>query len=259
MHAERAAEVLTKDSLRASTPLLGMQCFTGSPTVVELLGYRGFDFVVIDMEHTPVDIDTVAHMIRAANASSITPLVRTPGLDANLVTRLLDAGAAGIHFPRVQSADEAQRAVDAVKYPLEGNRGLGGYIRASQYADPSDWDQYVERANKETFVSLILEDMNGVNSIEAIAKVPGIDVVSVGRADLAQSMGHTNIGHPDVVEAAKHVASVCRENDITIGRAPTSLDDAKALMEEGVRFLNLAPDVIWFSRLFKQITSTLRD
>lgn len=250
--------MLSRDSLARGDVALGMQVFSGSPVSVEIIGFSGFDFVVIDMEHSSVGVETAAHMIRAAHASGVTPLVRPPSLEPKLVTQLMEAGAAGVHFPGVSSVEDAASAVRAVKYPPNGWRGACPYTRAAGYSELSGWPSHVAKANENSIVSLLIEGATAVDQIDDIVAVPGIDIISVGRVDLAQSMGLDGDGqHPRVNELVERVSDACKRANVAIGSAPPTLERARELRDEGVQFLNMAPDTIWLARQCRAIRESL--
>src|SRR5687768_11517791 len=155
----------------------GIIVFTGSPMVVELSAAAGLDFVILDMEHSALDLDRCAHLIRAADASGITPFVRVPEVDAALIKKLLNLGAAGIAVPHA-NLENCNAALKAVKYAPEGERGACPIVRAASYS-PRDWNDYAAQANNAVMVIPLLEDKATIESIDALAAMPGLDVFFV--------------------------------------------------------------------------------
>jgi 4-hydroxy-2-oxoheptanedioate aldolase len=173
---------------------------------VDLCGPMGFDFVLIDCEHGPMSPETVEPMIRAAEAAGISPLVRVPVNAAHEMLRYLDIGAAGIKVPRVETAADARAAATALRYPPLGTRGFARSTRAAHYGVADTIGEYVERANRELMLIVLVETAEGVRNIDAIAQTPGVDLVALGPGDLAMSMGYAgDAGHPEVVRAMAHV------------------------------------------------------
>ena len=194
-------ENLVKRRLKAGESLLGVLLGFNSPAFVELTALAGFDFVLIDCEHGPMSVESVETMVRAAEAIGLTPLARVPHNEASTILRFLDAGVMGLLVPHVETADDARRAVAAMKYPPDGERGLAT-IRANEYGARESLVDYVRRANEEILVMALVESRKGVENVAEIAAVPGVDVVQIGPNDLSMSMGHYGRSdHPEVQAA----------------------------------------------------------
>ncbi len=174
----------------------GAWLMSAAPSTAEALGSTGFDFLVVDMEHVPVDTPQLVDLLRAIAGTPASPVTRLPWNDTVMVKRALDAGAQTLMFPFVQDAAEAARAVAATRYPPAGVRGVAAVHRASRYGNVAD---YLGRASTELCVVVQVETVDAVDRMAEIAAVPGVDSVFVGPGDLAASMGHLgNIGHADV-------------------------------------------------------------
>jgi 4-hydroxy-2-oxoheptanedioate aldolase len=185
-------------------------CFRG-PEVVELIGHAGYDGVFIDMEHVAFDLQDIQHMLVAAERFGITSMVRTPGFDPALTLRLLDMGAQGILIPHVTSAECARAAVDAVRYTPVGKRGLIGYSRSTDYGKVPLLEHIVQ-SNREVLLGVLIEDAEAIEHIDAIAAVPGIDIIGLGPNDLAGSMGIAGQpDHPKLVAAMERMAAAVRK------------------------------------------------
>ncbi|NWG14880.1 MAG: hypothetical protein HXY20_15255 [Acidobacteria bacterium] len=178
-----------KASLVAGEPVVGCFVTIPAPTAVEVAAAAGFDFIIIDAEHGSADLETVENMIRAAETFDCVPIVRIAVNQPQVILRYLDAGALGVQMPQIQNATEAKRVVDAVKYRPFGRRGLAS-IRAARYGIGVPLGRYVQEANEETLVVVHVETPEAVAEAEAIARVPGVDVVFVGPTDLSYSLGY---------------------------------------------------------------------
>jgi 4-hydroxy-2-oxoheptanedioate aldolase len=179
-----------KAALSAGETRVGILCGAGSAQFVELCGWLGFDFVLLDMEHGDgLDLGATLRLIRAADAAGVDVIVRVARYDAGIIQNLLDYGAEGICVPHVQSAEDAERTVRAVKYPPDGTRAMSPFVRAAKYVTERSWSEFWPGANEETVVMLIVEEPAGVENLAAIAAVPGVDVLWIGTGDLSQSMG----------------------------------------------------------------------
>lgn len=184
--------------LRSGEPLRGIFTALPSPAIVEMCAYAGFRFVIIDNEHGAADFETTEHMLRAARASGILPVVRCFAED---IPRVLDMGASGIQAPMVQTADQARELVDRVRYPGAGRRGSAFSGRAAGYgAFPGA--SHTARSNEGVALIAMVETPEGVANAAEIAAVDGVDAVFVGPNDLAHAMGHGNDWKAPAVAAA---------------------------------------------------------
>jgi 2-keto-3-deoxy-L-rhamnonate aldolase RhmA len=193
----------------AQTPL-GTWLMSASPLVAEAIGHAGFDWAVLDMEHSPLELPGVVQLLQALSASKLVPVVRVPCNEPIVTKRVLDAGATTLLFPMVNSAEEARAAVAATRYPPDGIRGMAGISRASRFGTDA---QYIARANSGIGVIVQLESVAALRALEAIAAVPGVDALFVGPADLSADMGLPGQSlHPQVLElmadAARRAAAV---------------------------------------------------
>jgi 4-hydroxy-2-oxoheptanedioate aldolase len=170
-----------------SPPLLGSWVMSGSPTVAEAMACCGFDFLVVDMEHSPIDIAEAVSMLRAVAGTSTESIVRLAWNDQVLVKRVLDAGARSLMFPFVQTAQEARAAVSYTRYPPRGVRGVAAIHRASRFGRAKD---YFKSADEEIAVIIQLETPAAIERLGEIAAVPGVDSLFLGPGDLSAAMGH---------------------------------------------------------------------
>ena len=166
-----------------------MQMYTHDPDLVEIVGYTGFDFVMLDMEHNRTNPETMVHLIRAAEVSGLTPLVRVGANDVFLIRSAVESGAQGIVVPHVKTADEARAAMTASHYPPEGRCGICPAIRASGYSQ-GNWEEYMAASNRQIMFIPLLEDVEAIDNAEEIIGVlrPGRDAVGVGGADISNAL-----------------------------------------------------------------------
>ncbi len=183
MRENRVKKVMSQGKLA-----LGTYVTFADPQVVEIIGLAGYDAAFIDMEHTTFDLNVVTEMIRAADLVGITSIVRVPDNDEKLILRLLDAGAEGIIIPHVDGLEGAKRAVDAVRYSPLGHRGGAAGTRAARFGSVG-WDDHIQQSNQQILLSVMTEDERGINDIEQIAALEGIDLVSIGPTDFSEYMG----------------------------------------------------------------------
>ncbi|MBT3943534.1 MAG: hypothetical protein HOC77_07990 [Chloroflexi bacterium] len=187
LRPNRAKEKLAKGEI--------VTCLAGvdTPHLVDFVGQIGIDSVWLEAEHGPVDFEAIGDLTRAADLWGMTPLVRVGSTDYNTIYRTLDMGAMGITVPHVDTAQDARDVVNAAKYAPIGTRGMYGPRQSFGVAD------YLNKANDQTMVVVLVEDIQSVNNLDEILDVEHVDVFHVAPSDLAQSMGHIgNDEHPDV-------------------------------------------------------------
>jgi len=220
-------------------PLVGLFCSTPAPLIVELIAAAGFDFVVIDLEHTLIDGSTLNSMLLAARASGIAPLVRVAA--SHQIVQVLDAGAQGVVIPRVRSAHDARLAVHAARHAPLGHRGLNSTPASGFGRD--DLEQAVLRAAADTLVVAMIEDREGLDSLDAIASVEGVDALLGGAADLSQDFGLPwQTGHADVRAALARIEAVARLHGKAFCALPRNADEIAAIHRSGVRLLIAGDD-----------------
>ena len=187
---------------------LGAWLVSGAPSTAEALGCAGFDFLVVDMEHTPVDTPEMVEILRTLAGTPAQAVVRLVWNDTVWLKRVLDGGAQTVLLPFVQNADEARRAVASTRYPPEGIRGVAGSHRASRFGTVPN---YLKTAAQELCVMVQIETQSALEQLPAIAAVPGVDSIFIGPSDLSASMGLLgDIGNPLVQEKLKTAALQCR-------------------------------------------------
>lgn len=221
-------------ALNEGREVYGLFCAIPASPLVEMIGCVGYDFVILDTEHTAVDPQGLENMIRAAEAVDLTPFVRVPEADPGAILRALDAGAMGIVVPHVRHAGDAAAAVRAARYAPEGMRSLNSGRQPG--FGSLDLAEYTRRANAEVMVVGMIEDAEGVDAIDAILSVRGLDLVLEGAADLSQSYGVTwQTRHPRVRAALAHVAERCASHGVWFCAIPRRPEDHAAWIEQGVR------------------------
>ncbi len=190
-----------KESLMQSRPQRGMWCTLGSAFAIEVVAGAGFDWLLIDMEHSPNDMLTVLAQLHALAGYPVAPVVRVPENDSVLLKRLLDLGVQNFMIPDIANGEDAKRAVESVRYPPAGKRGVSALTRASNFGRIPG---YPQRSDSGIALIAQIESPDAIGNIEQIAAIDGIDALFVGPGDLAARMGF--IGepmHPNVVEAVE--------------------------------------------------------
>ncbi len=191
-----------KTRLLAGEPALGCSIMVPSPQLVEMVAHAGFDWVLIDLEHGTIGLETAELMIMAAEASGITPIARPRSNRPADISSVMDRGAMGVQVPHVNSADDARRAVAAVKFGPGDNRGLAAGTRPDRYGLGGTMDDFIAQSNEQSLVCVQLEHAAALDHVDEILAVDGIDVFFVGPSDLSQSMGYPGNPKAEPVAAA---------------------------------------------------------
>lgn len=239
-----------KARLRAGQSQIGCYVTLPSPDVVELLARAGMDYVIIDRQHASPDWQTLAHMIRAAEAAGCAPLVRMDTKDPETILKVLELGAEGINLPLVETAAEIRRATDAIFYPPVGRRSACGHTRAGGYnSRRSEFGEHVRRQHARVALWVAVESPEAVARIgEIAASDPGPDVIGVGRGDLSAALGlYGQVDHPEVIAATER--AMAEVGARSAGRSAMSImvqkpEDIGRWLARGSRLVTYAADVI---------------
>ncbi len=227
-----------KEKLAAGKAVFGIMANDYSPPILEILGYSGFDWVLLDNEHGTITPESLPHSVRACEASGLVPIVRPVGNRMEIITPFMDQGAYGVQSPHVNTADDARAIVDAVKYPPLGRRGYYGSNRNNRFGLGMPAGDYLAHANRQTMVITMVEEVEGIRNAGEIAAVDGVDVVFMGAGDLSVSMGYPGqMTHPEVVKAVESaVAKVLAAGKVAGCSCPE--DQIPFWLDRGVRFFH---------------------
>ncbi|MFC4766594.1 HpcH/HpaI aldolase family protein [Effusibacillus consociatus] len=230
-----------KQKLHEGKTVYGLFSSIPSPVMVEMIGCAGFDFVILDTEHLCMNPETLENMIRAAEAVNLTALVRVSDGSPGSILRALDAGAQGVVVPHVRTKEEAEAIVSASRYYPQGNRSLNGGRPAG--FGKLDLQTYIQTANEEIMVVAMIENREGVEHIDEILSVPGIDMVLEGAADLSQSYGVPwQTRAPVVREALQRVQETASRAGVPYCAIPRAEEDFPAWHNKGVRVFVLGDE-----------------
>ncbi len=199
-----------------------------SPQIVEMIGRLGFDWVLLDCEHGTIELESLELMVMAAENCGITPIVRPQNKEPDVILRIMDRGAMGVQVPHVNTAGDARRVVESVKYYPVGARGLAAGTRPSNYGLGLSATEYVRQANRETLVCVQLEEVEAIRNIDEIVQVNGIDVFFIGPSDLSQSMG--NPGQTDAPEVRKAIDDAFA-TIVAAGKVPGSTGNTQSIVD----------------------------
>ena len=239
--------------LRAGKRLIGCWCSLANPITTEVLGVAGFDWILLDGEHSPNDPITFIPQLMALKDSPSAPVVRPSWNNPVELKRLLDGGFYNFLIPFVESADEARRAVAATRYPPQGFRGVSVSQRSNRFGTVAG---YFEGVNDQICVMVQIESAKGVAAAAEIAAVDGVDGLFIGPSDLAAGLGHLgNASHPDVQAAMAQVFNAAKAAGKPIGTLAPVEADARRYMNMGATFVAVGSDL----GVFRSGTQALRD
>jgi len=230
-----------KRGIKAGKPQIGLWSSLSSHYSVEVIAGSGFDWLLLDTEHSPNDLENVVTQLQAASAYPTTAIVRPAWNDMVLIKRFLDVGVQTLLIPYVQTPQEAAQAVAYTRYPLRGVRGVAGTTRATRFGRVKD---YFKRAEEELCVLVQVETRLGLDNLEAIAATDGVDGVFIGPADLSAGLGHLgDMAHAEVKQAIDGAIGRIRK----AGKAPGILTAAEAearhYLDIGCLFVAVGADV----------------
>lgn len=245
-----------KAKLKEGKPVMGAVMVTPSLGNMQVLSRSGLDWVWIDMEHGPINLESAHALILATQGTAAIPVVRIPWKEEWMAKRVMDAGAMGVVFPFIKTREEAEAAVAAVKYPPQGVRGFSPALAAHRQgltvADYPAW------ANDNILCLLLIEHQEAVKHIDSILSVPGIDAAIIGHMDLSGSYGLLGqITHPEVAGAIDAILEAGKRHNVPVGIAATTPEAIKKRLAEGYRWISIGSDVVILTGAVKQLLSTV--
>ena len=243
-------------AIRAFQPQLGTWNMINTPMVSEVVASAGFDWAVIDMEHSPNEVERAMTQLQAFAAYGTAPVVRPPSTEPVVTKRLMDVGAPNLLFPMVDTAEEAKAAVASMRYPLRGIRGVAGVHRGNRYGRITD---YSDRVEDQTGVIVQAESITAVENLEEIAAVDGVDGIFFGPADLSASMGMGgDTSRPEVWAAIEAGAARVRAAGKPAGTLVGSTEKAKDLFSKGLTFVAVGTDLGLLTRSVDAIVMDIK-
>ena len=238
-------------ALRSGEPVAGSWISIGHPQVAEITALLGFDFVVIDTEHTPTGLETVENMVRAVEYHESNAIVRVPWNDPIRIKRTLDVGPTGLLIPMIETEDEARAAVESMQYPPDGIRGMAS-SRASEYG--LRFEDYVETANETLLAILQIETKRGVTNAADIAAVEGVDALLIGPADLSASLG--SVGDWDSTVVTDAIETVLDTSSVPVGTLAVADGEIDRWITRGFDFVIVGIDANYLVRGAREAKET---
>ena len=222
-----------------------------SPVATQALAAAGADVVWIDQEHGPIGPENLHAMVASTAGTPCSPWVRVPGCDEAAVKTALDAGAEGIVFPLVTTAESAAECVALTRYPPRGRRGWGPFVAHSRWG--VELFDYVGQRGGETVCTILIETRSAIDNIEEICKVEGIDCLTIAPFDLSTDLGVSGrLDAPELVAAINHAERVILEAGVPLGGAALTKEQTRALVEKGYRLLGHQFDVLILKQFVRQ-------
>ena len=233
-----------KQALNEGKTVIGtMAAEFRSPEVGRTLAAAGFDFLLIDNEHSAYSLETVNDMIRAAKPTGIVPIVRVPEAEYYLIARRLDIGAQGVMIPRVETRETVELVVRSVKYPPVGSRGYGVRVIHTDHEKVSI-KEAIDHFNEDTLVVIQIESKRAIDHIDDLMSVEGVDVGLIGPSDLSISLGVPGEpNHPLMIEYIERMVEGCIRNGVAAGIHIPDMDALRRWREKGMRFLAYSNDI----------------
>lgn len=247
-----------KSRLRDRNLTIGSWITLGHPSIAEIMAKAGFDWLTVDMEHSALTLHQAQQLIQVIELSGCVPLVRVGANDANLIKRVMDAGAHGVIVPMINTKEDAEQAVGSVKYPPRGFRGVG-LARAQSYG--ADFEGYRKWNEAESIVIVQIEHIKAVENLEAILSVAGVDAFIIGPYDLSASLGVSGqFDHPKVVAALSEVQRVTKQLNAVAGYHVIPPDPAQVheKVKQGYRFIAYSLDILFLGNSCRSGLKTIR-
>jgi len=244
---------LLRHKINSKKRVIGTWSSLSSPNVVSVLGSTNLDFVIIDMEHGSSSFESVENMVKASLASDIAPIVRTYDSDSKILLRTLETGVQSLMIPHVKSTKDAEEIVKSCKYFPEGNRGLSPYTINHDYTH-DNIDKSINESNKNIFIGILIEGLEGLNNLEEIVEIEGIDLIYLGLFDLSLSLGLPGqLTHKKVIDEISRCKNIISSKSILAGSMATDINDIKMLIELNYDFIAYLNDAASLKNHYKEI------
>ncbi len=247
-------------------PVFGVVCYTGSVCSVEAIGNNGFDFVYLDLEHSPLDgLVNMEKLILAAKNSGVSPLVRVSEINEVEIRKVLEMGAEGVIVPHCKTKEDIIKIMNGAKFPPMGRRGGESCVRSANYGTkPFSWDEYTKKSNEDTLIIPMDEDYEFSDNINEILDIKGIDAINFGPIDYSLSIG-AKVGYNSddnrVNDAYNKLKVETQKRGIGIIApvVPSSPSDIKAAIEKGITMLILGNDMHYFQEALQQLKTNIEN
>ncbi|MSS73404.1 MAG: aldolase [Candidatus Latescibacteria bacterium] len=242
-----------KRTLHQGGVALGTMLFEfNTPGIAQLMASAGADFAIFDMEHTGWSVETIRALMATSRGADLTPMVRVPATEYHFLARVLDVGAMGLMVPMVESVEQARRIVQAAKYPPVGRRGAAFSVAHDDYLE-GDVVTKMQSANEEGLLIALIETAQGVQNVDEIAALDGIDVLWLGHFDLTNSLGiPAQFTHPDYRRAVDRILEACQRHGKAPGFMVASPEEGRASLAQGFRCLAYWTDHLLYRQALRE-------
>ena len=247
-----------RERLNRGEVLIGTFIKMTDPSAAEIIGLLHFDFAVVDNEHVAMNKESIVNIIRASENVGLNTIIRTKDTSKTDILQFLDSGAVGVQVPNVNSKEDAERVVDAVKYAPAGSRGFAPSHRAAHY-NLLDKKAFIQTSNDETLTVIHCESRASLACLDNILSVRDVDVVFIGPMDLSQAFNVPGeVDHPDVAEAIESIISITKKHGKALGTVAGDSDEAERLMRRGFQYIAISSDQGFIMNGAKQAINALK-
>ncbi len=248
-----------KTRIKNGETVIGTFCIVPSTTMIDTLAYSGMDFCIIDTEHGPIDVGSISDLVLAANGAGIDPIVRVSRNDETLILKSLDTGALGVQIPQINTKQEAEKVVKAVKYDPLGERGLSIFTKAGEYFS-NDGANHTDIQNEKTMSVIHIEGLVGLKNLDEILDVNNIDVIFLGPYDISQSLGMPGKVDNDIVSnTIKEAVHKTKSAGRAVGSYAKDIQMAKWLKGLGVQYIAVNVDATIYMQACKNIVKEINE
>ncbi len=248
---------LLKEKLKKGKSVIGTWSSLSSANVINVLGSTELDFVIIDMEHGSMSFETIENMVRAAEATGISPIVRVWDDHEQILLRTLETGVQTVMVPHVNTAEDTEIIAKVCKYYPEGNRGLSPYTIIHNFTH-DNIQESLQKANDETLVGILVEGQEGLNNLRDIVKISGIDLIYLGLFDICQSVGLPGqLNHPKVLDEVKKCQEVIQSNGIAAGSMAIDIEYVEMLKNLNYQFIAYLNDAAAMKKHYTNLLQTI--
>ena len=247
-----------KEKLENNQLTIGTWNIIDSTMVVDVIASSGIDFIVIDAEHGSISYETAQTMISVCESYNVTPIMRVGEINESLILRALDIGSHGVQLPNIITAEDAKSFVQYAKYPPIGIRGFSPYTKAGLY-DVTNGESLPSIANENTLLIANVEGKEGIDNLEEIVKVDGIDVIFIGLFDMSKSLGVPgDIQNPKVIQKLDEAVKIIHANNKKIGSIASNLDMLTVLKNKKIDYLTYSVDTGMIKESYQKMISTFK-
>jgi len=247
-----------KEKLDNNNLTIGTWNIINSPMVVDVIASSEIDFIVIDAEHGSISYETAQSMISICESYNVTPIMRVGEINESLILRALDIGTHGVQLPNITTAKDAKQFVQFAKYPPMGIRGFSPYTKAGLY-DVANGKSMPKIANENTLLIANVEGIDGMNNLEEISKVDGIDVIFIGLFDMSKSLGIVgDVENPKVIAKLDEAIEIIHKNGKKVGSIASNINMLKVLKNKNIDYLTYSVDTGMIKESYQNMINNLR-